>query len=266
MAELTDEEKAKEMAKEVEGVKPDEAKAPSEEPTNQGEEAPAEPEEEAKKPATPEEEAPTFTKQFQNLKGDNWEEYGPELEKAYQNSTSEALKMKKELEDNAAIVARAKALVDDGAKATPEDKAQFDINTLPEIQMLRAEQQSKMVEAFDTFAKTYPQAKDTDGFDQFQKASAGASQAFVAAYGRVPTYPELFEATANLLKWQPSDKNARKDAALKEAGSEGNTTNSAPKQSPKTNVTEAQLAAAKRFFPNKSDSELVKELSETLQT
>lgn len=267
MATLTDEEKAQKLTEGVETPKSeDEPQETEEESTNQEEEAPEESEVEEEKPAETEEES-TFTKQFQNLKGDSWEEYGQELEKAYQNSTAEAIRLKKQLDDNAQLVERARALLEN-SEAKPEDKAQFDISSLPEIQMLRAEQQSKTVEAFDAFAKKYPQARDfigtQEGLDKFGQVSQKVSEAFMALHGRIPTYPELFEKTAQQFDWQPSDKNAKKDAAIKESAVEGNTTNSAPKPKPKTNITEAQLEMARKFFPDKKDSELVKELSQTI--
>lgn len=250
MAELTDEEKAKKLEEEVETPKgADEASDQVEEPTNQEEEAQAEDQVEEDKPTETQDEAPTFTKPegYEWLKGDTAEEVFDSLKQAYENSTAEALRLRQTQTSPPAETTEETAPVSDPALAYAQSMMQRD-----------------MVDSFGEFAKKFPQAREPQGFDQFEKASRGASQAFMDVFGRVPTYPELFEKTASLLGWQSSDKNAQKDAALKNSASAGNTTNSAPAPKPRTNVTQAQLDAAKRFFPGKSDSELVKELQADL--
>lgn len=263
MADSTEEDKVNAaLAKEVEEPKvPAEPEEKPEDRTDSKDETPEEtpaPAEEETTTEEPEEETPpsTFTKPegYEWVKGDTLEEFNQNLITAYENSTKEALRLRQAAQPQAPAA----------SPAPTGGQPQFDINSIPEIQMLRAEQQSKMIDAFDDFAKKYPQAREPQSFDQFEKASAGASQAFASAFGRVPTYPELFEKTAQLLGWQASDKNtARKDAAIKEAGaSTGTSTPTAapPKASP---FSAKSLEIARRIPGNesKSDADLVKELT-----
>lgn len=263
MAQDDDKEKVEAaLAKEVDEETQDESKVEtpdSPETPNEPEESEAQAEEESSsEEETPAEQPSTFTKPqgYEWVKGETLEEFNQNLITAYENSTKEALKLRQQVQAPA-------------APATPPapNENQFDINSVPEIQMLRAEQQSKMVEAFDGFSAKYPQAREPQSFDQFEKATAGASQAFVAAFGRVPTYPELFEKTAQLLGWQPSDKNAKKDAAIKDVAASTGTsqaTSPPPKQSP---FTAKQLEIARRTpgSERKTDAELIKELTEAVQ-
>lgn len=276
MAKLSDKEKVKafEKAGGVEEETP--VETPAEEPNPTEEEASQEVEGqtdtektaeeiEATETETPNEESPeetsTLTKPFPWLKGETPEEWNEELKKAYENSTNEALTQKKRADDASALIEEAKKVIaNTGTEETPAPTA-FDIDSHPAIQQLKAQQQVEMVKAFDDFTKSFPQARETDGFSQFEKASAGASQAFSAAFGRTPTYPELFEATANLLKWQPSDKTARKDAAIKEAAS-GSRTVSTSQPVKSSKVTEAQLGVARRLFPGQTDADIVKDLAQ----
>lgn len=214
-----------------------------------------------------EESKSTFTKPtgYEWVKGDTLEEFAQNLQVAYENSSKEALKLRQ------ATQATPTPPVNPENQTPANPPANQDLSTLPEIQMLRAEQQSKMIGAFDEFVKEYPQAREPQSFDQLEKAMNGVSQAFTAANGRLPTYPELFKATADLLSWQPTDKNAgKKDAAIKEAGASTGTTqqsavpSSVPSISP--NVRKS-IEVARRIPGNakKSDQELMKELASAVK-
>lgn len=254
MADQTDEEKVQAaLAKEVEEPQapadPEAAEPTEAEPTDTPEEG------ENQTPGS-EEEPSTFTKPqgFEWVKGETPEAFIENLIEAYKNSSGEALKLRDQLKN-----AQTPAPPADTTGQTP------DLNSLPEIQMLRAEQQTKMISAFDEFAEKYPQAREPDSFEKFQKASDGVAQAFVAANGRLATYPELFQGVAQVLGWQAS--NAQRDAAIKAAGSgsgsAGGTTAAPAKPSPFNAET---LRITRRIPGNekKSDSELIKELSEAM--
>lgn len=249
MADLTDEEKVQAaLANEVEApqepAEPDREEQPTESAADdQPEETPVE--------STPES---SFTKPqgYEWVRGDTLEEFTTNLQKAYENSTAEALKLRDQLKTQPAVPAE-------------NNQQTFDVSSIPEIQMLRAEQQTKMVDAFNEFAGKYPQAREPESFEKFQKASDGVAQAFMSANGRLATYPELFTGIAQVLGWQQAD--SRRDAAVKASGvssgvSSGTTAAPAkPNQfSPKT------IEIARRIPGNekKSDAELVKELQEAV--
>lgn len=254
MADSTDEEKAKKLAEGVEGASPAEPETPATQPTNPEDEPADKSTDEQDKPAEPDEENATFTKPegFEWVKGDTEKEFIDNLTIAYKNSTAEALRLKQVAEQPAPQPAQDAPT--QAPALTPEQQQA--------LQYAQATQQSEMVKAFDDFAKVFPQAREPQAFDQFTKASNGVAQGFVAAFSRVPTYPELFERTAQILGWKPED--GKKDAAIKEAAAEGNVVNSAPKTVPKTRLTESQLEMGRKMLPNLSDQELAKELSANL--
>lgn len=271
MAQLTDEEKAKKVFTGVDDQKSDETDkedtSTSTEETqevdgqteDEGTEASAEGESESETETTE-----TLTKPFPWLKGETPDEWAKELAAAYENSTNEALRLKKQLDDGSITVEEAKKIIATGKQestATTQGAPALDLDSHPAIQYMKSLEQREMVSAFDAFAKEYPQAREPDDFARFEKAASGASQAFTSVNGRAPTYPELFDATASLLKWQPAKDGARRDAAIKEsASSQSSTSSTNPIK--KTKLTEAQIAVAKRLFPNQSDEEIVKGLAQ----
>lgn len=276
MAEMTDEEKAAAILGDVEPTG-DEITKPasptdSEEPPEQvdppeedelDEEKPPEDSDEPEEPTDS-----TFTKQFPNLKGETAEEYLPELEKAYDNSFKEALRLSKELKDNQAIVDQAKQIVaqaqkpaDPAAPTAPVNPLGNAIDEHPAIKYAQAKQTEDMLTAFDEFKKDYPQATDQQAFEQFTKASDGVNVALISALGRNPTYKELFPAIAGSLGWQPTQ--AKKNATIKENASSSRTPGSQSPARPKPQkVSDAQIDAYLKMFTSKTREEAIKELSE----
>jgi len=266
MAELTDEEKVKQAFGDVESSKQDETTEKPE--TGSEEEAKAEVEEkteEAEKTEESESETTTepLTKPFPWLKGETPEEWTKELQTAYENSTNEALRIKKERDDYAQLIEEAKRVIANQGKTeekTAESTSPLQADTLPEIQYAKDLMQRDLVTSFDEFAKQYPQAREPEGFAQIEKASPGAAQAFFATYGRMATYPELFEKTAALLGWQPSSDQGKRDQAIRDQTTSSQTTSSS-KPVKTVKITDEQLAVARRLFPNESDEDIVKGLA-----
>lgn len=249
MADLSDEEKAKlVLGDEVESPA-DETSTEPEAPNDDDkddivEEAETETEE---SPEESEAEPTTFTKQFPNLKGATPDEYAKELENAYQNSFTEALRLKKLYDDDHALVEEAKRIIAGGQSAPEAPDTQtpsrLELDAIPEIQYAKTLMNQQMFSAFDEFKKQYPQATEPEQFDKFQKASNGVSLAFQASEGRIPTYPELFKGIAGTLGWQSVPDTSRKDAAIKDATSSSRTVSAtvpAPKRS-KVTDDEAQV-------------------------
>lgn len=272
---LTDEEKAKIVAGGVEEETPvetiPEPKAPSEEePASQEAEDKSEEEPEAAAEEEPTEpEAPTFTKQFPNLKGDSPEEYAKELETAYVNSTNEALRMKKELDDSRTAIEEAKRIIATQTKPAegtpPANPSLLDTNTDPNVQYAKQLRDRDMVTAFDEFTKAYPQARETAEFEKFTAASNGVAQGFAASHnGLQPSFPELFGSIAAVLGWQPVTATSKKDAAIKDAGSSSQVTSAAVAPGRRPKVTDAQVDAYLKMFTQKSRADAIKELSEVV--
>lgn len=241
----SDEEKVKQFEN-AGGVEAKADETPAEESTNPTEEESQAVETAKEEPNSDEtEETPEpLTKPYDWLKGSTPEEWVEELKTAYENSTNEALRLKQ----------TPSTPVEAPAPPAPADP------NAGVIAQMQAYLQSQTIQDFDKFAKGYPQAREPGEFDKFTKASQGAYQALTDILGRAPTNPELFENIAKLLNWQASDKTARKDQALKDSGASPSTVSSS-KAVKSTNVTEAELAVAERFFPTQSREDILKGLA-----
>lgn len=219
----------------------------------------------------------SFTKQFPNLKGETPGEYLPELEKAYDNSFKEALRLNdllkekdKAIQEAAAVVDRANQIIaqakatnpDAGITALPPEVTQ---TTSPEIEWIRGERRRVMLTAFDEFKIDYPQVLDQQEFERFRLASDGMKAALTASTGREPTDTEIFKAIAGSFGWQPAKVQAKKDAAIKENASSSRATgNQSAATTRKPKVSEAQIDAYQRMLTSKTREEAIKELSEVV--
>jgi hypothetical protein len=297
MAKLTDKQKADAILGDVEPEKAAETTnqedtdlEPEEqenlnEPEQAKETATETPEEEkptegAEEPAT---EAPTFTKQFPNLKGETLAEYTPELEKAYDNSFKEALRLNNLVKEKDATIAQFQAQLQgqpiqplpttqppaEGTQpvATLPTQPQLPplqtaINQIPEIQRIKAVDTQAMFSAFDDFKKEYPIVTEPGEFDRFTKVSNGVQQALTDELGRIPTWKELYAGIAGTLHWAPI--NPAKDAAVKNAGVSTHTNSATLPPAKQPKVSDAQVDAYQKMFTSKTREEAIKELSEVV--
>lgn len=267
MVTLTDEEKAKKVFGDVDDQKSDETSEDDKASTDNEEDQSLAADESGQtdSDASQSSQDTTLTKPFPWLKGETPEEWASELAKAYENSTNEALKLKKQLDDGNITVEQAKQIIANQS-TVPQTQATaaqptFDVNSHPALQYAASQMEREMITAFDSFAKEYPQARDPQDFDRMTKAADGAALAFRAANGRMPSYSELYQATANLLGWQAASKSAKRDAAIKEGAASSQVTGGSKPPARKTEITESQLQVARRLFPNQSDEDLIKDLS-----
>jgi hypothetical protein len=295
MSKLSDEEKAKAILGNVEEPAPaepteDEELEPEElEPETSVETQTEEPEtpgteageSEVETPEAEEEPAKPFTKLFPNLKGDTPEEYAKEVETAYTNSTNEALRLKKIIDDNAAIVEQANQVIARaGIQPTPPadpanpETAQVPVApvaptapaapTNPDLEWVKQEREAKMIEEFGKFKKDYPQAVDKDNFQTFLNTSKGVDEALTARLGRRPSYQELYKGIADILGWQPMSVEAKKNNAIKGAGASSRPSTTTPPLPKKSKVTSAQVDMHLKLFPFKSREQAVKDLAEVI--
>ena len=299
MAKLTDKQRAAAILGDVEGEDPVETTTqettdlePEEQEnldeSEQVEETTTEPSEEEKPTEGEEEvetEAPSFTKQFPNLKGETLAEYTPELEKAYDNSFKEALRLNNLVKEKDTTIAALQAQLQGQPQLQPQPTQpgqtaqvppqtavaqptlpplQEAVNQLPEIQRIKAQDTQAMFSAFDDFAKEYPQAREEQGFADFQKVSNGVNQALTDRLGRIPTYPELFKGIAGTLNWEATTPTPAKDAALKNAGSSVHTNSTTIPAAKRPKVSDASVEAYQKMFTSKTREEALKELSEVV--
>lgn len=215
----------------------------------------------------------TFTKQFPNLKGDDWAAYGASLEEAYDNSFKEGLRL---FEENKSLKAENAQLRQMPAQPQPGAPDPQQGNQpqppVPASQAqepdwaIRAQERDRrdMLDSFDPFKKEYPQVLESQNFEAFKNASDGVKDTLSKTLGRTPTWPELFNGIAGLLQWQPATPVHRKNAALKDAtagapSAKGQSRPSVPK---KEKFSDDQINAYIRMYPHLTKEQAVKELSE----
>lgn len=220
-------------------------------------------------------EAPaTFTKKFSNLKGDDWEAYGQNLEEAYQNSFTEALRLSGELQKKDDEIAQLRATDTQPVQGQPPQGAETPgqpvqpqapnpgIQATPEFQWLQSQQTASMRASFGKFMEAYPQVKDEANFDAFKKAITPVTDMYARIEGRQPTYEELFPKVADVLGWQPEKVTGTRAQQIKDATSQNGTAGGqgrVPDREPP--VSDAELTVFMRMTPGMSRADAVKEIA-----
>lgn len=187
-----------------------------------------------------------FKKKFLNIKGETPEEYATQLEVAYDNSTSEALKWKKMYED---------AQANRPADETPASD--------PALTYARQMMDEAMTRDIDNFAKDYPQIRDPEQYAVLEKKVGVLTKAIQAEESRIPSMAEVLSASALILGWEKGSKGEAVGLAVKnEAGV--SKTNSQLKTTARTKVTADQIRVAREMDPIKysgqSDDVIAKDL------
>lgn len=213
------------------------------------------------------EDQPSFTKEFPNIKGDTPEEYIKNLEKAYGNSTSEAMRLKKLAEARLAI-------------PEPEIGDDFDTDDSPAspapavtsdpTQLWISQQMDKeIVKAYDSFKSDYSQVEDPEMYEQFVAEVATFSQAKLAK-GQIPDPSDLYHKAAVSLGWEKTSQPTAKEklgSALKTNAASSPAKTSGAKPPVKSKVTDAQVAAYRQIARDGhslSDAEIRKALEQNV--
>lgn len=200
----------------------------------------------------------SYVKEFPNIKGDTLEEYSRGLEEAYKNSTAEALRLKRELDElKASKPAPADNADDDDGDKAPAPSS--DPLTMWAKQSLERE----IDEAYADFRKIYPQVDDEAEYAKFTKEVATLSTTIQNSQNRMATPRELYTKAAVILGWE-ADKPTSQDrlkVAIKN-GAAISKSSGAIKKPVRSKVDDNQVAIYRKMNPsdNKSDSEIRKEL------
>lgn len=207
----------------------------------------------------PQGEAPTFIKGFAHIKGDTPEEYAKNLEEAYRNSTTEALRLKKLAEAPAVTSPIGDDEDDDSFSPKPA-------GTNDPTQLWVSQQMDKEINrAYDKFKTDYPQVDDPELYDKFTEEVSIFSQS-VLAKGQMPDPEDLYRKAAVSLGWEkastPNDKE-KLGAALKTNAATTPARTSGAKPPARSKVTDAQVAIYRKTARNGhqlSDADIRKEL------
>ena len=186
----------------------------------------------------------SFVKEFPNIKGDTLEEYLKNVEVAYRNSTSEALRLKKLTDEK------------------PEDDK---IDTSDPIALfMKQKMDDEINTAFDDFKKEYSQVSDDAEYGKFVSTVSVLSNTILQSEKRLASPKELYSKTAVILGWDPQssvDGKEKLGTALKNSAATSKISTSPTKPKPKSKVSEAEIEIAKQMWASdKSDAEIRKEL------
>lgn len=200
-----------------------------------------------------------YVKEFENIKGDNLEDYARNLEKAYKNSTAEALRLK--------------GLVDAGQTKETKTETPKDIvvdTSDPVSLFMKQKMDEEITNAFSDFRKSYPQVEPgTPEYAQFTREVATLSQTILSSQKRLASPKELYTKAAVILGWEAEDKVTSKDKlgeAIKNNASISKTSSGTTKSKGKpSKVTDAMVAASRLMYPSKSDKEIREELEPYVQ-
>jgi hypothetical protein len=203
----------------------------------------------------------TFTKKFPNIKGDTPEEYFPELETAYENSTSEAIKLKQQWEDAQPVLKKAQELL----ATQGESNTETQVEDLDPVQLYVKQQQDKEINAaFAEISRDYPQVLDQTEYQKFVTKANTLGRVIYETEKRVPSPQELYGMVVTTLGWNKEDNKEKLGAAIKDSAASTKTSSSTKKVT-KSKVTDGQVVTARKMFPGKSDSEIRQELEEYVQ-
>lgn len=195
----------------------------------------------------------SYVKEFPNIKGDNLPDYARNLEKAYNNSTAEALRLKSELDKLKANSSQ------DDAGADKDTQVATDPTSL----YMKQKMDEEISEAYGKFSKSYGQVNDPVEYQKFVKEVAAFSASIFQSQQRLAPPHELYNKAAISLGWEPETTptgNDKLKVALKD-GASISKTSSATKKVPKSKVTDAQVAVYRKMHgADKSDADIRKEL------
>ncbi len=192
-----------------------------------------------------------FVKKFPHIKGDTLEEYLRNVEKSYENSTTEAMRLKGELDGKA-----------DKTEGKPADGVEVDPTDIVSL-YAKQKMDEEITTAFTDFRKVYTQAvPGTADYDAFVTEVAVLSKTIRESQKRLASPKELYAKAAVILGWEASDKADDKDKlriAVKGSASTSKTS-SAVKAPKKSKVTDTMVAANRLMYPDKTDAEIREEL------
>lgn len=204
-----------------------------------------------------------FEKRYTQFKGDTPEEYAKNLEHAYDNSSKEALRLKKQLDELRAEKLSDVANADDsGGQGT--DQAADKPESVTDI-LVSQMKRERDVEHYNKFAAQHPEVNEDDELFQKLDAETGKYMDYVfKTEKRVPGLDEALDFA--WMRINPDDRRSKDEqvaAAAKNAGAASRTKGAAKDQS-KAQFSDKQIAAAQKIDPKlrgKSRTEIEEILS-----
>jgi hypothetical protein len=212
---------------------------------------------------TDNEEDEKFKKRYTQIKGDTAEEYIPNLEEAYKNSSAEAVRLKQKAEDLQKQVDNISALVATNpelAEQIKEGKAPA-LPTDPALLRARQDMEAQNKKEYADFVDGHPEL-ESDAELQKQVFDEIRDFAEVAAKkNRVLGMKEALNMAYVSLGLQTGSKEEAIRMKAKETAARGKSAGAAKKAKAKTEFTEAQINAGIQMGLGKTRQEVIKKLA-----
>lgn len=192
-----------------------------------------------------------FVKEYPHIQGDTLEDYTRNIEVAYKNSTSEAMRLKKENDELKA---------GNAAKPNPEQG-----EVKPTDLYIQQKMEEEIQEDFNEFSRDYPQLQvEGPEYDSFTREVQAFSRVAFESTGKIPRAKELYQKAVVSLGWEPNTKPTGKESvgiALKKRASISKSSSStSTKKKVKSKVTQQMIEVNRRMYPGKTDQEIREEL------
>lgn len=200
---------------------------------------------------TEDEDKPEFKKRFTQIKGDNPDEYIPNLEEAYRNSSTEAQRLattNKELQGNMDAIAAAVAKNPDLAKAIADATGDNAVSPVADPALLQARQdmEDRMDKEYNTFRDSHPELESDPEVNKKVLETLSEFGAAARKQGRVLGMAEGLKKAWAFHGFDNSKEEVASKA--KDIASKGRTTNGGKKvPSSKSSLTPEQIAVGKKF-------------------
>lgn len=176
--------------------------------------------------------------------------------KAYENSTTEALRLKGEL-DKATPVSEPPVI------QAPADPANLDPDKLY-LEHLRTKD---IATVWTKLVGEYPQLADPQGdtYKRFVQRSTIMGKTILEDEKRYVEPSELYPMVISSLGLNKGDDQEKLAAALKDGAASPRTSSGSPSQGTQSKVTDAMMAMNRKMYPNKTDAEIREELEPYVQ-
>lgn len=217
---------------------------------------------EGDEPPTP----PAFVKEFDYIKGDTPEEYAKNLEVAYKNSTTEAMRLKGELDEAQKAPPVTQPPADDKTPIGETPPATPATPKSPTDLYVQQKLDEEIYSAFEVTKKEYPQVSDPAEYAKFTREVQIFSRTIMETQGRLASPAELYGKAAVSLGWEkkatePDEKDKLGMATKNSAGTSRSAAAPAKPKPVGKQVSPKMLAMNRKFYPGKTDAEIIEELT-----
>lgn len=201
------------------------------------------------------EEESEFKKAFSQIKGDNLEEYTPNLEEAYRKSSREGIRLAKEAKEKQAQLDAIMAVVDKNPelKKAIEAGAGKEVLVDPALTHARQQMEQQMEKDYAKFAQTHPSIDDDPDIAEKVLEEVAILGESYRKRGKNLSMEKALKLAWSNLDLDEDEKDEKIANAAKKQASKSKNNSSNRKKGKKTNLTPEQIATGKKMGLTEKD-------------